>query len=208
MFCILIPTINRKDLLMDALDWYLTNLPNTEIIVLDNGKQGIVSGNDRLRVFESQRNLGVATSWNWLIRRALNKKYTHFLILNDDVILKRSEYEINAIILKHGENSFIRPHPIYNWSAYILSADIYDKVGKFDESFEKCFFEDNDYEYRMKLAGINIKYEEGLNAHVYLNSQSTLKDPSLGDYVANREYYINKWGGEPSKETYQTPFNK
>ena len=60
----------------------------------------------------------------------------------------------------------------------------------------------------MQLAGINIKYEEALNPQVYLNSQSTLKDPLLGDYIANREYYINKWGGEPTKETYKTPFNK
>ena len=43
-YCILIPTINRKDLLMEALDWYIPNLKETEIIVLDNGKQGIASG--------------------------------------------------------------------------------------------------------------------------------------------------------------------
>lgn len=207
-FCILIPTINRKDLLMGALDWYLKNLPETEIIVLDNGKQGIVSGHPNLKVFEPIKPKGVAASWNWLIRRAIHRGYRYFLILNDDVILQRSQSEIQGLLEKHGNNSFIRPQAIYNWSAYILNADIFKKVGEFDESFQKCFFEDNDYEYRMQLAGINIKYDETLNPQVYLNSQSTLKDPLLGDFIANREYYINKWGGEPTKETYKTPFNK
>jgi len=207
-FCILIPTINRKDLLVGALDWYLPNMPNTEIIVLDNGKQGIVSGHPNLKVFEPKTPKGVAASWNWLIRRAIHRGYSHFLVLNDDVILQRTEGEITSVIEKHGQNSFIRPHVIYNWSAYILNADVFKKIGEFDESFVKCFFEDNDYEYRMKLAGIQIKYEESLNPSVYLNSQSTLKDPLLGDYIANREYFISKWGGLPTEETYTTPFNK
>jgi len=208
MFCILIPTINRKDLLLGALDWYLKNLPNTEIIVLDNGKQGIVSGHTNLRVFENKQPLGVAASWNWLIQKAIDRGHSHFLILNDDVILQRNEGEINRIVTDSAETTFHRPHMIYNWSAFILNKTIYEKVGKFDESFNKCFFEDNDYEYRMQLAGIRINYCETLNPQVYLNSQSTLKDPLLGDFINNRLYYINKWGGEPNKETYKTAFNK
>jgi GT2 family glycosyltransferase len=80
-------------------------------------------------------------------------------------------------------------------------------VGEFDEAFEKCFFEDNDYEYRMRLAGITIRYEDALNSEVYRNSQTIEKDPLLGGYLSNREYYIKKWGGLPDSETYKTPFN-
>lgn len=208
-FCILIPTINRKDLLLGALDWYLANLPETEIIVLDNGKQGIVSGHPNLKVFEPKSPKGVAASWNWLIRRAKHRGHTTYLILNDDVILQRTESEILYLIQKYGAlNNFIRPQVFYNWSAFLINDYIFQKVGEFDESFQKCFFEDNDYEYRMRLAEINIRYEEALNPQVYLNSQSTLKDPLLGDYITNREYFIQKWGGLPTEEKYRTPFNK
>ena len=205
--CILIPTINRKDLLIEALDWYLTNL-KTQIIVLDNGKQGIASGSHNLRVFESQTNKGVAGSWNWLIEKGIKMGYSNFLVLNDDIILKKYEDEINEIISKWGENTFHRPRPFYNWSAFIINEQIFKKVGKFDEAFVKCFFEDNDYEYRMKLASVNIRYEDKLNADVYRNSQTIEKNPLLGDYVANKEYYIKKWGGVPTEEQYKTAFNK
>lgn len=206
-YCILIPTINRKDLLMEALDWYIPNLKGTEIIVLDNGKQGIASGAPNLKVFESEENKGVAGSWNWLINKAIERGHSHFLILNDDIILKKKSSEIKEIIERWGDDTFHRPRPLYNWSAFILNKSIYEKVGEFDEAFEKCFFEDNDYEYRMRLAGITVRYEDALNAEVYRNSQTIEKDPLLGGYLQNREYYIYKWGGIPESETYKTPFN-
>lgn len=205
-YCILIPTINRKDLLVEALDWYLANL-KTQIIVLDNGKQGIASGSSNLKVFESEKNKGVAGSWNWLIKKGYELGFTNYLILNDDIVLKRGEGEINQIIEKWGENTFHRPRAFYNWSAFLINKTIFDKVGDFDEAFVKCFFEDNDYEYRMKLAGVTIRFEDALNADVYRNSQTIEKNPLLGDYVANKEYYIKKWGGIPTEETYKTAFN-
>ena len=207
-FCILIPTVNRKDLLMDAMYWYVSNLRDVQMIILDNGKQGIASSVDNIRVFESSSNLGVAGSWNWLIRKAIERGHTHFLVLNDDIILKRYSSEIKSIIESWDDMTFHRPRPFYNWSAFILSKTIWDKVGEFDTNFVKCFFEDNDYEYRMKLAGVTINYEDALNAQVYRNSQTIEKDPLLGDYVANREYYIKKWGGLPTEEVYKTPFGK
>lgn len=205
-YCVLIPTINRKDLLMEALEWYVEYCKQTEIIVLDNGNQGIVSGAPNLRVFESDKNKGVAGSWNWLIKKAIERGHTHFLVLNDDIVLQRYSNEIYQIIANWGDGFFHRPRPFYNWSAFILNQDIYEKVGEFDEAFVKCFFEDNDYEYRMKLAGVHIRYEDALNPQIYRNSQTIEKDPLLGDYIANKEYYIKKWGGIPTEETFKTPF--
>ena len=205
--CILIPTINRKDLLAEALDWYLKNL-ETSIIVLDNGKQGPWPTEPQLAVFESEKNKGVAGSWNWLIRKAIETGFESFLVLNDDIVLQRGDSEISEIIETWGENSFHRPRPFYNWSAFLINKTIFERVGQFDEAFVKCFFEDNDYEHRMRVAGVNVRYEDALNADVYRNSQTILKDPLLGDYVANREYYLRKWGGPPGEEQYKTPFNQ
>ena len=50
------------------------------------------------------------------------------------------------------------------------------------------YFEDNDYMYRMRLAGVPIKYVDELNPDVYLNSQTLEKEPTLGGYIENREY--------------------
>jgi glycosyltransferase involved in cell wall biosynthesis len=38
-FIVAIPTINRADLLNEALAHYFEDFPNTEIVICDNGKQ-------------------------------------------------------------------------------------------------------------------------------------------------------------------------
>jgi GT2 family glycosyltransferase len=204
--CILIPTINQKQLLLNALDWYLANT-STDIYVLDNGKQGLASGTPRLKIFELEKPLGVAASWNWLIKKAIKKGHDNFLVLNDDIVLKKYPEEIDAIIEGY-KGVFLRPRPAFNWSVFILSKYIFETVGEFDESFERCFYEDNDYEYRMKLLGFPIIFRDELSPDVYNNSESTKANPLLGDFLGNREYYIQKWGGLPTEEKYDTPFNQ
>jgi len=205
-FCILIPTINRKDLLMEALTAYEYLYPSTEIFILDSGNQNIPFS-DNYFLFNAKKKHGVAKAWNALIDIASVFDYDKFLILNDDIILKTGQHEIEKHLENIDNNQFYRAKPFYNWSAFLLTKSIYNKVGRFDTNFEKCFFEDNDYEYRMKLHSIRINYCDWLSPEVYKNSMSTQRDPLLGDYVANKQYYIEKWGGEPNNETFKTPYN-
>ena len=207
-FCILIPTLNRKDLLLEALDYYTNVFINTPIYILDNGKQDIPNTYGNTYIYTKESNLGVAGSWNYLIEKGISNGYNYFLILNDDIILKKDEESIYNIILKYGSDNFIRSEQFYNWSAYILSKNIYLRVGRFDTAFERCYFEDNDYEYRMKLENIPIVYEKELNAEVYNNSMTIQKEPYLNNFNNNMNYYISKWGGMPNEEKYNTPFNR
>ena len=207
-FCILIPTINRKDLLMEALEHYVVAYPNTQIFIVDNGKQDIPRLSTNMTIYEMAENLGVSGSWNWLIKNAINNLFSDFLILNDDVILKKDESTISALIEQGGENTFHVCKSAYNWSSFILNRKIYEKVGEFDEKFKRAFFEDNDYCYRMVLAGVNYTFQDVLNPDVFRNSQTILKDPSLSGYLENEQYYIQKWGGKPGSETLKTPFGK
>jgi GT2 family glycosyltransferase len=207
-FCILIPTINRKDLLIEALEWYSINLPNVDKIVLDNGKQNIDNQYLKTTIHEADENLGVSGSWNFLIKQAISNNHTNFLVLNDDVILQKDEDSLNSIIQNNANNDFNVCQPHCNWSSFILNKHIYDLVGEFDEGFKKCYFEDNDYAYRMSLEGINIIHNRILNPDVYRNSMTIQKEPFLNNYIDNREYYMSKWGGLPLAESYKTPFNK
>jgi GT2 family glycosyltransferase len=206
--CILIPTINRKDLLMEALNNYSKLMPEVPKLILDNGKQDITCVDDTTWIFESNENLGVAGSWNYLINKAILNNFKYFLILNDDVILQKDEGLIRQILSKGTKDHFYICRPFYNWSSFILTKNVYEKVGAFDEKFKKAYFEDNDYMYRMKLAGVPIKYVDELNPDVYLNSQTIEKNPLLGGYIDNKEYFLQKWGGLPESETFKTPFNK
>jgi len=206
--CILIPTVNRKDLLMNALKIYCKLFPNITKLILDNGNQDIPCDDENTWVWQSKENLGVAASWNFLIGKAIINDFKYFLILNDDVVLQKDENELKEIISKGTIETFYLCRPFYNWSSYILTKNVYEKVGAFDEKFKKAFFEDNDYMYRMKLAGVQIKYVDDLNPGIYLNSQTIEKNPTLSGYIENREYFLQKWGGLPDSETFKTPFNK
>jgi GT2 family glycosyltransferase len=206
-YCVLIPTINRKDLLTEALNCYKDLISDVNIYILDNGNQNIHIPSENIKCHVLTENLGVAGSWNYLINLAISEGYENFLILNDDVILKKPSGIISQIIERYGENILHIPKQFYHMSAFILSKKIFMHVGEFDENFKKCFFEDNDYKYRVTLAGFQIRYEDELGSEVFRNSQTIELNPLLGGYIENKEYYIKKWGGIPTEEQYKTPFN-
>jgi GT2 family glycosyltransferase len=191
---------------MEALEHYVVAYPHTQIFIVDNGKQDIPRLSTNMTIYEMSENLGVAGSWNFLVKKAIDNLYHDFLILNDDVVLKKDESTISALIEQGGDNTFHVCKSFYNWSSYILNRTIYEKVGEFDETFKKCFFEDNDYCYRMVLAGVNYQFQDALNPEVYRNSQTIAKDPTLSGYLENEKYFIEKWGGKPGSETFKTPF--
>jgi hypothetical protein len=46
------------------------------------------------------------------------------------------------------------------------------------------------------------------NPEVYRNSSTIAKNPSLNTYFdKNKQRYIDKWGGLPTQEKYELPWN-
>ena len=206
-FAIGIPTLNRFDLLHPALLFYLWDYQNTKIFVLDNGKQGIASKikHPNLIVLEVDTNLGVAKSWNMLCDM-IYKQHDYAIILNDDIYLGRKDWEIDNLLTNFKKDFYCT---MQDWCAFILPKKTFEKVGKFDEDFYPAYYEDNDYFYRMRLLNLSIYKIPFLNPFLYQSSQTVEKDPSIRPMIQkNKELFIKKWGGEPSKETFKTPYNK
>jgi GT2 family glycosyltransferase len=87
-----------------------------------------------------------------------------------------------------------------------------EKVGLYDENFYPVYYDDTDYIYRMKLAGVaktviydKIRICQGLGMGVGRDKRI------FAHYWANtghiQDYYVRKWGGPPASETFETPFN-
>jgi GT2 family glycosyltransferase len=201
-----IPTINRADLLNEALANYFEDFKQTEIVICDNGGQEIITRENNFVIYKPEKNLGVSGSWNMIMDYADKVKATHVLMLNDDIYLGKSEEEINTII-RLWNPEFLCTE--LNWCSFILSVDAYKKIGKFDENFFPAYFEDNDYFRRMMLLNMPIIMNAMLNPIIYRNSMTILKTPELNNgFEKNRQYYISKWGGQPTQETFSTPFNE
>ena len=223
-----IPTYNRYDLLEPSLKKYSTDFPNTQIFIVDNGHQNIFDRSMNIRqlwnaekiakgeltdvawagitLIENQENVGVGASWNQLCSHIFSKGCDYAVILNDDIYLGKNETEILEFIQKK-KVGFMRATP--DWCVFIISKDIYEKVGKFDECFFPAYYEDKSYEYRMKLKNIPVLTNPNLNPIIYRSSQSIEKDYSiLTASKKNKKLFIEMWGGEPGKEKYKTRYNE
>ena len=128
------------------------------------------------------------------------------LILNDDIYLGKSAEQINNLIKTKG-NAFLTATP--DWCAFIISKEIWNKVGRFDECFFPAYYEDNSYAYRMKLNGVAHIKTPLLNPFVYRASQTLEKDFSILEArKKNKHLSIEMWGGEPTKEKYKVPYGR
>jgi GT2 family glycosyltransferase len=221
-WCIGIPTINRADLLAEAMSRYAVTFPQRMILIMDNGKQDIdCGGHRRTIVARNVANRGVAGSWNDLADATIGLDdlggHDAIVILNDDVILGSSDEEIDSLVhcMMH-ERSDVRSTvcdmPICSHGGmcgFVLSKRVREKVGRFDESFHPAYFEDDDYKYRMKLLGLTVGSPEQLWLQTFRKSSTISKDPSLNEqYSSNEEVYRSKWGGLPGQEQFLVPYNR
>jgi GT2 family glycosyltransferase len=206
-FIVAIPTINRADLLNEALERYFEDFKDTHIAICDNGKQSIITREENFMIYRPEENLNVSGSWNMLMDYADKINATHVLMLNDDVVLGRTEHEIKMLIKNNPDVPFI--NSLMNWCSFILTIDGYKKIGGFDESYFPNYFNDNDYCYRMRLLGLERLNTSFLNPVIYRNSMTIALNPSLNNrFMEYRQNYINKWGGLPMEEKYLSEFNK
>lgn len=202
-----IPTINRADLLNEALEKYFEDFKNTEIFIVDNGGQELITREKKFVIYRPEENLNVSGSWNLIMDYANRINATHVLMLNDDVYLGKAEDTILTLIEWNKKQGFFNSY--CNWSSFILEVATFNKVGLFDQSNFPNYFNDNDYFYRMQLMDVSMCYTHTLDPIVYRNSMTIAKDPSLNqNFMVYRQNYINKWGGLPTQETFITPFNK
>jgi GT2 family glycosyltransferase len=206
-FAIGIPTYNRFDLLHPALLFYVRDFPNTTIYIVDNGSQKIESKikHPNVEVIESEKNIGVAASWNLLCDKIF-KENDYAIILNDDIYLGRKDWEIDDL-LKNYKRAFYCC--TQDFASFIIPKGTYKRIGQFDDVFYPAYYEDNDYEYRLKLWGLQPFRIPFLNPFLYATSQTLEKEPTLKKMTdLNKQRYIDKWGGEPKREKFKKPYNK
>ncbi len=105
----------------------------------------------------------------------------------------------------------------YHFAMGALNRACVQEVGLFDEwSFWPLYFDDNDYAYRCKLAGVELLYYDGNLSEGADGHQTTMtifSDPAIAAANAvtwdiNKRAYVAKWGGVPGKERLKTPWGR
>ena len=190
-------------------------------IIIDNGLtyNTIHEYEDKKIVIKPEGNLGVARSWNKFVREFSDNDNNILIISNDDVEFYPDciEKMVNAYY-DNIDNLTIgifgaNDNPGNLYSCFILNKGVYSRVGEFDETFFPAYYEDCDYNYRMKLLGINTLMVEGCNyIHHHSATLKAYNDEQLQNhhktFTNNKNYFISKWGGDIGYETFIKPFNK
>lgn len=197
-----VPVLNRPDLLARMLA--SVDAPVGRLVVIDNG--GVVPEIPGAHVVRLPGNLGVAASWNLLLKATLDAPW--WAIVNSDVAFGPGDLASLAAAMA---DPCPRIATLDGFAAFALNAAALDRIGFFDEAFHPAYCEDADYEYRARLAEVPIV---SIPSRLRHDRSSTIAEPRLAvengrTYPQNAAYYAAKWGGPlRGGETYATPFDE
>ena len=215
---VLVPTLTRFDL----LDRFIISLNKQtkkadELIIIDNsnGQCYQYPGADIVKA----NNIGVAGAWNIGLKKADPNGL--LIICNDDNVLKPNAIEELVKLAENNPEAPFLASAGGGFSFFALRPKMaIENVGYFDEGYFPAYYEDNDYHYRMQLAGYDNfictdqeLYEMGVdgNASQTVNGIQTpdiIKEYIHAGFKSNQYRYICKWGGLPGKEKFDKPFNQ
>ncbi len=189
-----VPTLCRYDLLERLIESAEQgSLRPRGYVIVDNGGRCPLEGDD-IECITPGENIGVAAAWNLILERAGDEAV---VIANDDVALGPTTFEE----LVRG----VERHPFVEgdgWSLFAQSPECLRRVGWYDENFWPAYYEDCDYEHRLRQAGIQVV--PVLSQPFQHLGWATTR--ALGDRAGyihenrarNARYFEAKWGGPPN----------
>jgi GT2 family glycosyltransferase len=197
--CIIIPVLNRYDLLERAIK--SIDYPVKELLIIDNGGQSTLHDYpwfiDRrhvknYRVWSMPTNLGVAPSWNLGIKATPHAP--GWILMNSDAAFEPGQLE--RFHNDTTEEAIIFTSATPGWSCVWIGASVVRKIGLFSECYVPAYFEDNDYEQRARNNAIPILISDAAVKH---DNSSTIKaSPELAEknersFQANQTLHLERW---------------
>jgi len=194
---VIIPVLNRYDLLARCLSSLPPGIPN--VLVIDNGN-GVPEEAvwPVARVLRMPSNLGVPTSWNLGI-----KLYPHepgWLLLNSDARFPDGAWDAFARDCGEDRITLAGSPP---WCCAWIGRGVVERVGLFCEAFYPAYMEDVDYERRAKAlnvpviySGANIEHDNSSTIH----SDARLLEKNGRTHARNHQIYESRWHGIPEGE--------
>lgn len=218
---IVIPVLNQYEKAIDAIA-SINTVHNYEIKIIP-----------QYRVDQS-----LSAAWNQGLDWSLERHHSFTLIINDDILFAkqsidnmvasflRMEKDHKCAMITGNNVRGLYEDPLHtfeystdviayqespDFACFMVRPTIKKRIGPFDENLYPAYFEDNDYHYRIKLAGLNAFNDVSAPFYHYgsqtqnANSEMPVVPPFA--FELNRIYYIGKWGGVPGEEHFTNPYN-
>jgi GT2 family glycosyltransferase len=183
-------TVSRFDLaqrLLDSIDYPIDNL----VIVDNSGKREFQPKVNKELVrnvwlIQVPHGLGANGAWNLIIKSTPHAPY--WVIPNDDSHFEPGALRIMSEEVDTQAFNFVNVNP--KWSCVIPTEGSVAKAGLWDEAFHPIYFDDDDYEWRMKQLGVKFNY---INATVHHdNSSSLMAGRNAETFSRNSSLHANK----------------
>jgi hypothetical protein len=200
---------NRPDLLRDVCGavshlWY-------DFTIIDNSVPGLdKEPGGAIKVFRPPVPLTFTQTMNWLLEETLRREKKFCIYMHNDAIIPKGACEQLLDYARDVDRQGTRWGVIYTHYDVlcVLNPKTYEEIGGYDTNLP-WYFSDNDYFYRMDLAGwarIDSNIQVGHGGSQTINSDPYLRHVNGVTFPLYGEYYRAKWGGTPGQETFIHPF--
>ena len=182
-------TVSRFDLarrLIDSIDY-----PVEHLVIVDNSgtRQPFTHSGEFIKntwIINLPHGLGANGAWNLIIKSTPHASY--WVIPNDDSHFEPGALQTIAENVDTTKFNFVNVNP--KWSCVIPTEGSVSKAGLWDEAFHPIYFDDDDYEWRMKQLGVEFNY---INATVHHdNSSSLMPERNAQTFARNNALFTNK----------------
>lgn len=193
------------------------------LLLVDNTDRGKIEHalkRDVYDVIAPYENLGVAAAWNFGIWRAREVGAQFLTICSTSLRFRNGGRGLCKTADIAAENRQWRYgfESLNGWRCFTLGRLTWEIVGRFDVGFYPAYFEDNDYIWRMRCAGIlendpfgdrstrKIPWVGALEADVVTDAHAIKNCGIRVDFVELEKRYVEKWGGKPGEERWHFPW--
>ena len=191
----ILPTLTRHDLAVKMLA--SIDYPVGLLIIVNNHPNANFEGTHHIpdcvadyRVLNMPANFGCAGSWNLGIKCAPLEKW--WMVVSDDVVFEPGALEKFASECSPDYLTICEEWPHYQF--FSLGENVVAEVGLFDENLYPANFEDDDYQRRCEMAGVEFRIVNAPHSHV---KQGTVHATewvanNTRTYAENEAYYEKK----------------
>ena len=193
-------TLSKFDLaqrLLESIDY-----PVQKLVIVDNSgkKVWIPEPNDyvsELWTIRLPHGLGANGAWNLIIKSTPFAPY--WVIPNDDSWFEPGALETIAHNVDPEKFNFVDVNP--KWSCVVPGEGAVRTAGLWDEVFHPIYYDDDEYEWRMNMLGVEFNY---IPAKVHHNNSSTLhsgyQEKNQHTFSRNQKMFRDKVQKNNTKE--------